>query len=281
MRTSDPQIYAGGDCTEAVSQVSGKKFYIPMGSLANRHGRVIAENIAGNRVEFPGAMGSFLVKVFDINIGAVGLSVQAAETAGIKAGAVWGTFPDKPDYYPESKVMTLKMAYESESGRIIGLQAIGAGDICRRIDTMSALMQAQATLDDVLAFEQGYAPPYSEAIDPLHHLAAMAQAQRANQAVFVGPGYELSDFGEDSVWLDVREAVEIETEPWPRDRIKGRLMTIPLNELRERLDELDKNAKFVIVCKRGPRSYQASVILRQAGFEDVQIVSGGYEAIHS
>ncbi len=278
LRTSDHDIYAGGDCTETVNQITGRKLYIPMGSLANRHGRIIAENITGHAMEFPGALGAFLVKVFDFNVGAVGLSESAARKAGIKYSEVLGSFADKPDYYPESKSMTVKLVYETETGRILGLQAAGSGDICRRIDTMSALMQSNATLDDLLAFEHGYAPPYAEALDPLHHLAAIAEARQMRGVKFIGPGGDFSSFGSDTIWLDVREPAEIEAEPWPIDEKHGKLLAIPLNDLRGRLDELDKKSKFVIVCKRGPRSYQTSTILNQAGFTDVTILSGGYQA---
>jgi NADPH-dependent 2,4-dienoyl-CoA reductase/sulfur reductase-like enzyme/rhodanese-related sulfurtransferase len=278
LRTSDPNIYAGGDCIESENRVTGQELYLPMGSLANRHGRVIAENIAGNQATFPGALGAFLVKVFDLNVGAVGLSQQAADKAGLKTEAVWGAFSDKPDYYPESKVVNLKLVFEPDSGRLVGLQAAGTGDICRRVDTMSALMQADGALDDMLAFEHGYAPPYSEALDPLHHLASMAKAQMDGRAVFINPGDDLTSYGSDTIWLDVREPSEIETEPWPHDDARGKLVTITLNDLSERLDELNKNNKFVIICKRGPRSYQASIILRGAGFENVQILSGGYQS---
>jgi rhodanese-related sulfurtransferase len=279
LRTSDPHIYAGGDCIESENRVTGQKIYIPMGSLANRHGRIIAENIAGkNDAEFTGALGAVLIKVFDLNVGAVGISEQSAKKAGINAGMVWGTFSDKPDYYPESKAITLKLVYEADSGRILGLQAAGAGDVCRRVDSLSALMQSKATIEDLLTFEHGYAPPYAEALDPLHHLAAMAQAQRKGEAVFISPGDDFSAFGGDTIWLDVREPAEIEAEPWPHDNASGIMTAIPLNDLAGRLDELEKSSNFVIICKRGPRSYQASIILRRAGFENVKILSGGYQA---
>ncbi len=275
LKTSDPHIYAGGDCIETICRISDNPRYIPMGSLANRHGRVIAENIAGNTIEYTGALGAFLVKVFDLNVGSVGMSQHAAVKAGLKVASVWGSFPDKPDYYPEVKTMSLKLVYEPTSGRIIGLQAVGGGDIFRRIDTTSALMQSQATLDDVLNFEHGYAPPYSEALDPLHHLAAMAQAQISRGIEFISPAVESLPSSDDTIWLDVREPEEIEAQPWPAD---GRLVKIPLNDLRERLGELDKQATIMIICKRGPRSYQTSVILHQAGFERVYIIGGGYQA---
>jgi NADPH-dependent 2,4-dienoyl-CoA reductase/sulfur reductase-like enzyme/rhodanese-related sulfurtransferase len=275
MRTSDADIYAGGDCVETTHQLTGQPLFIPMGSLANRHGRVIAEHIIGGNARFPGAVGAFFVKLFDINVGSVGLSTAAAERAGLATKAVWGTFPDKPDYYPESKVVCLKMIYEPETSRVLGLQAVGAGDICRRIDSMSALLQAKATLEEVLTFEHGYAPPYSEALDPLHHLAAMAQS--AGRGVsFLPPNTSLNTDGR-AVWLDVREPAEIEHQPWPLPD-SAVLLTIPLDSLRGRLEEIPRDKTINLICKRGPRSYQASVILTQAGFEDVHILSGGYQA---
>jgi len=282
MKTSDDNIYAGGDCVESICRITHRPLYIPMGSLANRHGRVIAENIAGNDMEFPGALGAFLVKVFDINVGSVGISERAAGDAGMKPHAVWGSFPDKPDYYPESRMMTLKLVYDPDSSRVLGLQAVGTGDICRRVDTVSALMQSNATLDDLLAFEHGYAPPYSEALDPLHHLAAMAQSRETRGTKFVEPAALSSRMEPDCIWLDVREPEEIKAQPWPFDNGAGpeKPVAIPLNDLRDRLGELKKEAPIILICRRGPRSYQASVILRQAGFERVYIVGGGYQAAH-
>jgi NADPH-dependent 2,4-dienoyl-CoA reductase/sulfur reductase-like enzyme/rhodanese-related sulfurtransferase len=276
LRTSDSNIYSGGDCVESINQITKKAFYIPMGSLANRHGRVIAENIVGNQMSYPGSLGTFLIKLFNCNVGSSGISKQVAENFGLKADFVLGTFPDKPDYYPEGKTFKAMMVYEPDSHRVLGLQAVGLGDICRRVDSMSALLQHNATLESVLDFEHGYAPPYSEALDPLYHLAAMALA-KIRGISFISP-VDLSEMSQESIiWLDVREPSEIESEPWDICG-KDNYFNIPLDELRNRIDELDKNRKIVIVCKRGPRSYQAAVILKQADFESVDIIGGGYEA---
>lgn len=276
LRTSDENIYAGGDCIESVNQITQKPFYIPMGSLANRHGRVIAENIADNQMTYPGSLGTFLIKIFDCNVGSSGISRQVAENCGLNADFVIGTFPDKPDYYPEGKTFKAKLVYEPQSHRVLGLQAVGAGDICRRVDSISALLQNNATLESLLDFEHGYAPPYSEALDPLYHLAAMALA-KIRGISFISPVDLNENSKQNCIWLDVREESEIETEPWEICE-KDNYLTIPLDKLRNRIDELDKSRKIVIVCKRGPRSYQAAVILKQAGFESVDIISGGYEA---
>ncbi len=275
MRTSDPDIYAGGDCVESTHQITNRKFYISMGSLANRHGRVIAENIAGGSTRFPGVLGTCVVKVFDLNVGSVGLTEQAAKDSGFQPRAVWGTFGDKIEYYPEGKIFCAKMVYDERERLILGVQAAGKGEICRRIDVASALLQHKATLEDALDFEHGYAPPYAEAVDPLHHLAAMAQAQQRGIR-FVSPGEDFSAYDGDVIWLDTREPTEVENEPWGA----GQVVNIPLCDLRQRIDELDRNKKIMAICKRGPRAYQAAIILDHAGFRDVYIIGGGYQAAY-
>lgn len=275
LRTSDPNIYAGGDCIESFNALTGRKMYIPMGSLANRHGRVIAENIAGNACEFPPATGAFLVKVFDRNVGAVGLSEMQAERDGVPHRAVWGTFADKPDYYPESKTLLAKLVYNPETMELLGLQAVGEGDICRRVDVASALLRQHAKIADLLDFEQGYAPPYSEAMDPLYHLACMALAQEEAQISFASPRISNADRA-NCQWLDVREDYEIDAIPAPF-LDEAAIMRIPLNDLRERIGELDPGRPVVVICQRGPRSYQAARILKNNGFGAVDILGGGAE----
>lgn len=277
LRTSDPDIYAGGDCVESLNQVNGKKFHIPMGSLANRHGRIIAENIAGNEIEYKGALGTFFVKVFDINAGAVGITEQKAAKSGIKYDAVWGSFPDHAEYYPEAENISLKLVFDPDNQRILGLQAVGKGDIFRRIDVCSALMQNKANLRDMLEFEQGYAPPFSEALDPLHHMAAIALS-KIDGVSFIKPGGGSTESEKNTIWVDVRELAESEAEPWPESQGGSNFIRVPLNDLREATDKFKDAKKIIIVCKRGVRSYQAANILRNAGYNNVHIIGGGYQA---
>ncbi len=278
LTTSDPNIFAGGDCVETINRVSGKEFYLPMGSLANRHGRVVAENIAGNPVEYQGALGTCLVKIYDLNVGSVGLSGQMAGRAGIKAEAVWGSFTDRPEYYPEAQNIVVKLVFNPDDQKVLGLQAIGKGDVCRRIDVCSALMQKNSSLSDFLNLEHGYAPPYAEALDPLHHLAALALASIRGLSV-IGPAVDFDSVARNTLWLDVREPAEVEAEPWPLSReLKSNLVCIPLNELVNRLDEIESGREIMIVCKRGARSYQAANILKKFGYENVHIIGGGFQA---
>ncbi len=276
LRTSDPDIYAGGDCIESIHQLTGRELYLPLGSLANRHGRVIAENIVGNKAQFPGVLGAFFVKVFDANVGSVGLSARAATDAGLAYREIWGAFTDKPEYYPESASFLLKMLYAPDSLQLLGLQAVGKGDICRRIDVLSTFLQHKATVKNLLDFEHGYAPPYSEALDPLHQLAGAALAQERGVR-FVGPGFDLARMDGSPMWLDVRENGEVEAQPVSDEVLGGanNRRHIPLLELVDHLAELDSAKKMVILCRRGPRSYQAALILKAAGFDNVEVVSGG------
>lgn len=281
METSDPEIYAGGDCVETIHQITGKPVNICMGSLANRHGRVIAENLAGGDVAFPGALGTQLLKVFEINVGAVGLTETAAQVTGYSVNAVWASFADKPDYQPEAKTLVVKMVYDRESRRLLGLQAVGHGDICRRIDVFASFLQRKATVADLFDFEHGYAPPYAEALDPLHHLAGMAQAQ-ARGVRFVSPDF---DFGrelspQDTI-LDVREDEEAATTPLPSPIAgsKARNLHFPLDQLLDRCAEIDPQNRIVIVCQRGARSYQAAMALESKSFANIEILGGGLQAV--
>ena len=279
MQTSDLDIFAGGDCVESVNRITGREMYLPMGSLANRHGRVIAETIVGNPARFPGVVGAFLVKVYDINAGSVGLSEHAARRAGLAHRAVWGSFPDKPDYYPEYASIVVKMVYDPGDHRLLGLQAVGKGDICRRIDVFSTYLQRGARVEDLLEHEHGYAPPYAEALDPLFHLAAVAQAQEKGIDI-VNPGSLASLEAGQALILDVRQPDEIKAKPLfgDDDSQSAEVLAIPLEDLSDRLNDLDRGKNIYIVCRRGPRSYQATIILRAAGFENVHVIGGGTTA---
>jgi NADPH-dependent 2,4-dienoyl-CoA reductase/sulfur reductase-like enzyme/rhodanese-related sulfurtransferase len=279
MQTSDPDIYAGGDCVESIHQITGEELFISMGSLANRHGRVIAENLAGDEVEFPGVLGTFFLRVFDMNIGTVGLSVAEAVKAGFRARAVWGTFPDGPDYLPEMKTFVLKMVYSDDDGTLLGLQGVGQGDVYHRVDVFASFLQRKARVEDIFDLEHGHYPTCSEALDPLHHMAGIARAQQRGTC-FINPGSDLADGQpEDVLVLDVREKEEAVNKPLPSRIVESipNIVNIPLNELSCRLQELEHYRKIVVVCQRGSRSYQATLMLKSAGFKRVDVLAGGLQ----
>ncbi len=279
MRTSDPEIYAGGDCVESTHQLTGGTLYLPMGSIANRHGRVIAENLSGHETRFPGVLGACILRMFDLNVGSVGLNERAASAAGLKTKAVWGSFTDKPDYFPEAKSFVLKMVYDERTDALLGLQAVGAGDICRRIDVFSSFLQRKGAVEDLFDFEQAYAPPFSEALDPLHHMAGIARALQRGMN-FVSPDAILNG-ADAAIFVDVREPDEIEAESL--SNIAGNrdseIIAVPLNYLKGRLADIPNGKPLVVLCKRGARAYQAAVILKAGGYKDVKVVGGGLQAL--
>jgi len=279
LRTSDESIFAGGDCIELSNRITGKKIYWPMGSLANRHGRFIAENIAGDNMEFPNIGGSFVVKVFDINVGAVGITYDLAKKEGLNPKVVWGTFVDKPDYYPETKRITMKMIYSGDDYKLLGLQIVGFGDICRRLDVFSCYLQQNASVDNLLKLEHAYSPPYADVLDPLQEMAGIVREQERGMS-FLPPGNVYDDVKQ---WLDVREIEEAAGAPWPLpEEIKREIyFNIPFNDVRDNISNLDPNKKTVIICGRGSRSYQAALILKNAGFNDVHVIGGGTLAVLS
>lgn len=278
MQTSDPNIYAGGDCVETMNRITGEKFYIPMGSLANRHGWVIADHIDGGSIPYNGAVGAFIVKVGELNVATVGLTQAAAEKAGYAPDAVWGTYSDRPTYFMEHDDIVCKLVYRPDNLCLLGLQVVGRGDVCRRADVFSAFLYHASTIKDLFDHEHAYAPPFSEALDPLYHLACQAMAQQRG-VVFESPDFDSGDAG--TQWLDVREEDEIKAEPLPESAApeERQWLVIPIGELRGRLGELDPEKPVRIICARGPRSYQAAVVLRQNGFKNVTIIGGGLHAL--
>jgi rhodanese-related sulfurtransferase len=178
--------------------------------------------------------------------------------------------------------MVLKMVYEAKSLRLLGLQAVGKGDISRRVDVFSSFLQHGARIGDLFEFEHGYAPPFAEALDPLHHLAGVATAVERGQD-FAGPGSSGLDaaVGSGMLLLDVREEAEAESAPLPESLVAsaGRMSVVPIGELRARTGEFDRSDRIVVICKRGPRSYQAAMILRAAGFDDVTVAAAGLQSL--
>ncbi len=274
LATSDPDIYAGGDCIESVHLITGEPCYLPMGSLANKHGWIIAENFAGGNAENPPVLGNMIVKIFDLNAGAVGVSFKKAAAAGLNPDCVWGSFVDRPDYYPEKKSFVLKMIFGKTEGRLLGLQAAGNGDICRRLDVFSALLRKYSTIHDLLAFEHAYAPPFAEALDPLYQLATLALSRNRGISI-ADPG----DLEADSaiVLLDVREKSESSGQPIP-ERQNREIIRLPLSQLKNAELKFDRSTPISIICKRGSRAYQAVHILREKGFSSLKIIGGGVQA---
>jgi len=177
LQTSDPDIYAGGDCVENTNLISGRKVFAPMGSTANKHGRVIGENICGGSTIFRGVLNTVVLKIFDLNVGRVGLTEREAKDLGYDYLATTVSGYDKPHYMPGAQSLTLKLIADAKTRRVLGAQACGRGEVAKRIDVIAMNMTAGGTIDDLFDCDLSYAPPYNTPID----ITAMASIILSNK----------------------------------------------------------------------------------------------------
>lgn len=171
--TSDPDIFAGGDCVENVHLITGQKVFAPMGSTANKHGRVIGENLCGRHARFKGVLNTVVVKIHDCNIGKTGLTEREAQKLGYNCITAQTTNEDRLHYMPEAKKITIKLIADSHTGKLLGMQAFGAGDVVKRVDVAASVLTLGGTIDDLIDIDLSYAPPYNSPIDNLAATANM------------------------------------------------------------------------------------------------------------
>ncbi len=276
MRTSDPDIFAGGDCVENRHRVTGGPVFAPMGSTANKHGRVIGDNLTGGDTEYPGVLGTTILKIFDFNVGATGLTERAARAAGFDPVCAITPGPDRAHYYPGAKPLFLKGVADRATGRLLGVQAAGPGEASKRLDVAALAIANRIPLDGIVLADLSYAPPYSNAMDNLVHLATTLENKIRGLAEACSPLElrEMMDGGRDYVLLDVRTPAEF-TEGRIAD---SRLAFIPLGKLRERLGDLPRDREIVAYCKTSLRGYEAMCTLKGAGFGKVRFLDGGLAA---
>jgi NADPH-dependent 2,4-dienoyl-CoA reductase/sulfur reductase-like enzyme/rhodanese-related sulfurtransferase len=273
MRTSDPHIFAAGDCVEAHHLLLGEPRLLPMGSTANKQGRVAAGNICGRTESFPGVLGTVVCRVFDWCVARTGLSETAARAAGHIVVTALVPGPDRAHYMPEWRSLYLKLVVDAESRRLLGVQALGPGAADKRVDVAATAIALGATVDQVANLDLAYAPPYSEALDNLHTAANVVRNKLDGLLVGITPKelmHKLST-GEPVLLLDVRSPAEHEQERLPGS------MLVPLGSLRGRLQDLPRDREIVVFCNLSLRGYEAQIVLRAAGFERVFVLDGGLE----
>ncbi|MCP4642800.1 MAG: FAD-dependent oxidoreductase [bacterium] len=271
MCTSDPDIYAAGDCVECVDLITGSPSYVPLGSTANKQGRVAAQNICGREDTFPGILGSTVCKVFDFCVARTGLTEVAAREAGFDVVTVLAPAPDKAHFMPTAKPLLFKMIADRKTRRLLGVQATGPGAGDKRIDVAAMAITAGMTVDQMANADLSYAPPYAPAMDNIITAANIARNKLDGVMTGITPieVKEKIDRGDDFVFLDVRSPAEVE-----QMRLPGSI-NIPLGALRPRAGELPKDKEIVAFCKISLRGYEAALILGAAGFADVKVMDGG------
>lgn len=271
MQTSDPAIYAAGDCAEKQCFVRGTACFLPLGSVANKEGRIAGSNAVGHLERFHGVAGATALKVFDWNVGRAGLTARQALETGIPVLSATVSAPDRAHYYPGAEPIILKLVAERSTRRLIGIQGVGTGDVIKRIDVAVTAMTADMTVDQIANLDLAYAPPYSEAMDVLIHGANILR-NKLDGLLEGFTALELRaklDAAEDLMILDVRSPAEQEAGSIPGST------PIPLGVLRERASEVPKDKLVVIYCKTSLRAWEAVRILAGLGYERLAILDGG------
>lgn len=274
--TSDPDIYAGGDCAENTHIISGEKIFTPMGSTANKHGRVIGDNLGGGDEKFRGVLSTVVVKVLDMNVGKTGLTERDAKRLDYDYVTAMVGGHDRPHYMPGAKLITVKLIVEANTGRILGAQAFGEGEVAKRIDIVATAITLGGTVSDLFDIDVAYAPPYNSPIDnvAVAALAVLNKLAGRLKGISSLTAKEKIDAGK-TVFLDVRTPDECKQQ--------GRIACpnvkyIPLGQLRSRLAELNKDDEIVAFCKISLRGYEAALILEGEEFKNVQVMEGGINA---
>lgn len=179
-RTSDPDIYSAGDCADAYHIVTGKKAWIPLGSTANKQGRVAGANIAGEDIQFPGVVGTATFKVFDLEVARTGLTEAVAKEEGFSVGTVLVDANSRAHYYPNNKPIRIKLVFDTRSGRLLGAHMAGGEGVSKRIDIFATALHANMTIDDIAFLDLSYAPPFAPVWDPVL-VAAQVASKKVNR----------------------------------------------------------------------------------------------------
>lgn len=270
METSVPDIYAVGDAVQVKHAVTGRDALIALAGPANKQGRIAADNICGLDSRYRGSQGSSIIKVFDLTVASTGLAEKAAASAGIDADCVVLSPGSHASYYPGARPMTMKVVFEKQTFRLLGAQIAGGEGVDKRIDVLAVALHAGMRADELKDLDLAYAPPYSSAKDPVNMAGFMVENLKRGLVKQWHWDEEPSLARDGSITLlDVRTSAEYE-----RGHIDG-FRNIPVDELRERLGELDRDKPLYVICQSGLRSYIACRILAQEGF-DCRNFSGGY-----
>lgn len=270
METSAADIYAVGDAVQVRHFVTGEDAVIALAGPANKQGRIAADNICGGDSHYRGSLGTSIIKIFDMTVAGTGLTEKAAAAAGLSYESVVLSPSSHAGYYPGAKVMTMKVVYEKESLRLLGAQIVGTEGVDKRIDVLATAIHAGIRADKLKDLDLAYAPPFSSAKDPVNMAGFMIEniAEGLVKQYHWDQVEKLPRDGSVTL-LDTRTPGE-----YAAGHIEG-YINIPVDELRERLDEIDSDKPVYVICQSGIRSYIASRILTQNGF-DAYNFSGGY-----
>lgn len=271
MQTSDANIYALGDAVEVRHLVTGQPALIPLAGPANKQGRIVADNIVfGNKEKYPGSIGTSIAKVFDLTVAAAGANAKLLQRNNIPYISSYTHGASHAGYYPGAVPLSIKILFAPENGKLLGTQIVGFNGVDKRIEMLAQVIQRGGTVHDLAELEHAYAPPYSSAKDPVN-IAGFVAENILNKKSRIIQWRELAELPADTIRIDVRTHDEYKLGTIPG------FINIPVDELREHLDELPKEKPIVVTCAVGLRGYLAYRILVQNGFKHVRNLSGGYK----
>lgn len=275
MQTSDPDIYALGDAVEVTHRITGKPALIPLAGPANKQGRIVADNIVfGNKTTYEGSIGTSIAKVFDLTVAAAGANAKLLKRESIAYQSSYTHSVSHAGYYPGAVPLSLKILFAPQNGQLLGAQIVGFGGVDKRIEMMAQVIQNKGTIYDLIALEQAYAPPYSSAKDPVN-MAGFVAENILTEKVKIAHWREVVQPSTDILLIDVRTKMEYSLGTWPG------AINIPVDDLRERMQEIPKDKKIIVSCAVGLRGYLAYRILMQNGYTHVRNLSGGYKTWHA
>lgn len=263
MQTNDENIYAVGDCVTVKNILSGKPAWSPMGSSANKEGRCLAKTLSGEKTPFDGVLGTGIVKLLDLNAARTGLTEKDAVNAGYEVESVIVPIDDKAHYYPDSKMIIIKLIANKNTKKLLGAQIFGEGNVDKQIDIVATAITFNATIADLQNLDLAYAPPFSTAIHPLGH-AANVLLNKIDGDVKVIRYNEFIENQDEYKLADVNKKPQLEGIPY-----------IDLATLNGKIDGFELEDKILLVCARGKRAYLAYNKMKHFGYKDVQILEGG------
>ena len=269
MQTNFPDVFAAGDCVETINIVTDKSVWIPLGSTANKMGRIAAINITGGYEEFKGITGSMVVKIFDYTASKTGLSEKEAKELGYDYVIAILMHRDKSGYMPDAKEITIKMIAEKSSGRILGAQVIGKGDADKRVNVVAAALTANMTVKEFMGIDLTYAPPYSPSIDPILIAAQMLYSKLKKEVGSITPE-ELQKHlkqREKAAIIDIRTPSEFKA--WHIENSQNVLF----EDLEEKIGHA--NRETILCCEGGMESYLLTLQLMEKGYQNIRFVDGG------
>lgn len=268
LETSLKDIYAAGDCATTYSLLTGEETYVPLGSTANKMGRILGDRLTGGNLEFKGILGTSIFKIFDMAFASTGLDEKEALEKGYSIEIIHNIKPNQTEYLETSREMVIKAIADRKTGRLLGVQMLGENGVDKRIDVFATLLTFGATVDQLFHLDLAYAPPFSTTKDPVNYTGMILDNAINGKNKIVTPK-ELDEKRDEFLVIDVRSRSQYEAA-----HIEDAI-NIPLETLREKVKELDKNKKIAVHCNKGVTGNMGQNILLNSGF-DAYNISGGY-----